>query len=190
VFTNTWSKELSDVASGYIKKANIKNMQPLFPITSGTNKGQPQTQSNFSKAVKAAFRVHYKKHEITEQNIRDIYVSSNIKGKNISMKVRKSIAYLMGHTVKKQDDYIKITTQESDANVDSEETCTACQDAATDPIEVDDGDSMPPLEPIDDEEVEVVEKATKEEVYATMKKYYELKIEYMQRKLAMLDKMI
>lgn len=202
VFKVKWSKELGDIVSGYIKKAKIKDGTALFPVKSGQNKGFPTSPSGFSKQFSEAFAVHYKKYQIGEQNIRDMYVDSNVKGKRLAVKDMKRIAWLMGHTFEtQQTSYGKNQSphqsEASGSGSNAEASGSApIQTQEIEPEPIEDIEETPEEpqeqeeeqeEPKEPEVIELVEKTTKEDVLATIKKYYELKIKLMEKKLAMFE---
>lgn len=195
VFKVKWSKEISDVVTGYIKKAKIQDGMALFPVKSGQSKGLPASASSFSKQFSDAFAVHYKKYQLGEQNIRDMFVDSNIKRKRLSVKESKRYAWLMGHTFEtQQTSYGKNQSPHQSEASGSGSAPIQTQEIEPDPIEdIEEAPEEPQEQEVEQEEpqepevVEVVEKTTKEEVLATIKKYYELKIKLMEKKLAMFE---
>ena len=193
VFKDKLSKELSEVVEGYIDKQKIQDKQPMFATKSGKNKGTPFSSSSFSKKLADAFGVHYTKVSITEQNIRNIYITSNVEGKNLSLGDKKKLAYKMGHTITTQQAYIQ---NQSPVPQEDSDVAESSQGIVIEPIEPELEEQQAETNAVPDEpSVEVLEqladdKITKEDVLRSIKKYYDLKVEYMQKKLAMLDKML
>lgn len=193
VYENTWSKELSKVIKGYVKKNKVKEGGPLFPIVKGKKRGQ--VRNSFSKEFVKAFGMHYKKYELTEQDVRQMHVTYEVNGKPISVKEKKRIAKMMGHTLKTQQElYGKNQSPHQSEASGSGSAPIQTQEIEPDPIEDIEEAPEEPQEQEEEQEVpqepeviEVVEKTTKEEVLATIKKYYELKIKLMEKKLAMFE---
>lgn len=193
VFKNTLSKLLSEILKGYIEKAKIKPNTPLFPTKQGKNKNKPMADTNFGKRLVTALGIHYKKVELSEQNIRDMYVDSVVKrNPDMSVKKKKEIAYLMGHTFQTQQEaYGKNQspqqTPQDEPQDEQPEITTESIEPEPIPIQ-EEAESSPSVEIL--EQVEKLDKVDKESVLRSMKQYYDLKAEYMRKKIAMLDKML
>jgi hypothetical protein len=200
VFKTTFSKTLADVIKGYIVKEKTKVGTPLFPTKTGKNQGQAMLQPNFDKKFKEAFAVHYNKVSLTEQNIRDMYVDSEVKQKSLPVGEEKRIAYLMGHTFKtQQESYGKnqpssgTKSTSSTSSGESEQDSIRTERIEPEPMEgVDEqqAESEPLPQPSVEilEEVEKLDTTTKEDVLRSIKRYYDAKYELVKRQLEMLDK--
>lgn len=189
--------ELGKTIAGYLKKQDITNGNPFFSKQSGNM----FNQNEFSKRVSNAFRVKYNKHSLTVDDLRHIFIN-HLDLNALSIKEKEDIAYDMGHSWQKQAEYKQVKQKGKKAQVVSESDSehdeqtndraeTSRQAEERGEFDLDDtphDEPEPEPEPTPQEEpVQPSQTNSKEELIATMKKYYELKIRILQKKLDMLE---
>lgn len=192
--------ELGKIIAGYLKKQDITDGNPFFSKQSGNM----FNQNEFSKRLSNAFRVKYDKQTLTVDDLRHIFIN-HLDLNALSIKEKEDIAYAMGHSWQKQAEYKQVKQKGKKAQVVSESDSehdeqtndraeTSRQAEERGEFDLDDtphDEPEPEPEPTPQEEpVQASQTNSKEELIATMKKYYELKIKLLEKKLAMLENVL
>lgn len=192
--------ELGKVITGYLKKQNIENGDLFFTKQSGAM----YSQSEFSKRLSNAFKVKYDKHSLTVDDLRHIYIN-HLDLNQLSIQEKEDIAVAMGHSWQKQAEYKQVkkgkkapVVSNEDSNVDEQtndgaETSRDAEERGEfdleEPEHVDIDDSTEPTQ-TQEEPQQQPPTSAKEDLIMTMKKYYELKIKMLEKKLAMLESIL
>lgn len=211
LYQTTLPANLSKVIQKYIKKNDVKNGEYL--IRTGGLK--PYVRDSASKKVTRAFSIKYDKHSLSVDTIRNIYITSlqkdefEVNGKKYSQmtkREKKELSTSMGHSIEESLEYVRVqprprptttpdeagtsnatpSVQEPEARQPSTSGADDAQDAC--PVcsgEEQQADSVPDVQPDTTNDT----MTAKDDLIATMKKYYELKIRVLQKKLDMLDKL-
>lgn len=192
--------ELGKVIAGYLKKQSIADGDLFFTKQSG----DAYTQSHFSKRLTNAFKVKYAKHPLTADNLRHIYIN-HLDLNELSIKEKEDIAMAMGHSWQIQAEYKQVKkgkkaqTTSNDSNVDEQTNGGAetSRDAEArgefdldEPVHDDNDDSTEPTQEQEPQAQQEPQTSAKEDLIRTMKRYYELKIQLLERKLAMLENVL
>jgi hypothetical protein len=203
IYENTFGKELSSIVKGYIDKRKIKSGEYLL-LNALRNKFK--TSGDRSKALKVSFGKHYKKYEVTENDIRHIWETSMqqnefkvpVNGtekyfKDLTTGDKEEFAYHLGHSVATAENYRQIVPHPN--WVRKQKALTKAREEAGEPEPEVQQEAQPEPqndpndglvdEPIDDVGIDVGT-TTKADVLFTMKKYYELKIKFIEKQLSML----
>lgn len=196
--------DLGKVITGYVNKQTITNGDPFFSKQSGSM----YSQNEFSKRLSNAIKVKYDKHPLTVDDLRHIYIN-HLDLNQLSIKEKEDIAMAMGHSWQKQAEYKQVKDKGKRPQVPVEDSDT--EERPTPPPRSDgaetsrqaeergefDYDDPSHDEPEPSQEPEPEPEPTqasqtnaKEELIRTMKKYYELKIKLLEKKLAMLENVL
>lgn len=208
VYQTKLPTELGKVITGYVKKQNITSGDPFFTKQSGDTYNQNQ----FSKRLTNAFKVKYDKHALTVDDLRHVFIN-HLDLNQLSIKEKEEIGLAMGHSWQKQAEYKQVkpskkgkATQvvddsESDSDVDemtNDRAETSRQAIARGEFDISEpAHDEPEPEPQPSQEPEPPQASraasqtnAKEELIRTMKKYYDLKIKMLEKKLAMLENVL
>lgn len=212
LYQTTLPANLSKVIRGYIKKNDVKNGEYLIR----TGNLNPYKGESASKKVTRAFSIKYHKHSLSLDNVRHMYDTSlqkdefEVNGKKWSQmtkREKKQITMSMGHSLDESLEYVRVQPKPRPATTPDEagpsnatpsepeqqpnEPSTSENDAC--PVcsgEQQQSDSEPVNEVVQPEPQATNDTVNaKEDLIATMKKYYDLKIRVLQKKLDMLEKL-
>lgn len=190
--------ELGKVIAGYLKKQNITDGDLFFTKKSG----DAYTQSQFSKRLSNAFKVKYDKHSLTVDDLRHIYIN-HLDFNQLSIQEKEDIATAMGHSWQKQAEYKQVkkgkknqvTNNDSDVDEQTNDGAETSRQAEArgefdldEPEHVDNDDLSEPTQ--EQEPTPQPQTSAKEDLIKTMKKYYDLKIKMLEKKLAMLENVL
>ena len=196
--------DLGKVITGYVNKQKITNGDPFFSKQSGSM----YSQNEFSKRLSNAIKVKYDKHPLTVDDLRHIYIN-HLDLNQLSIKEKEEIAMAMGHSWQKQAEYKQVKDKGKrpqvivdDSDTDERPTPPPRSDGAETSRQAEergefDYDDPSHDEPEPSQEPEPEPEPTqasqtnaKEELIITMRKYYELKIKLLEKKLAMLENVL
>lgn len=196
--------ELGKAITGYLKKQHVADGDLFFTKQSG----DAYTQNQFSKRLSNAFKVKYDKHPLTVDDLRHIYIN-HLDLNQLSIQEKEDIAVAMGHSWQKQAEYkqvkkgkkAQVASNESDNNSDVDEMTNDRAETSRqaeergefdydEPAHVDNDDSTEPTQEPQPEPTQEPQTSEKEDLIRTMKKYYELKIKMLEKKLALLENVL
>ena len=213
IFQDKYSQELSNILAGYVKKRKIKNNEYLL-MNQARNKFKTSGQQ--SNAIKSAFASHYDKFEITLDNIRHIWTTSlhdnefkvDIKDKELfyremTSNEKEDLAELVGHSVVMSENYRQIKARpqkKKKATAQIEETPTEQPEAPTEQVDEVDEVEQETIQTEEDTPVDTTEptnndeeastSVSKEALMLSVKRYYDLKFEMLQKKYELLKKQL
>lgn len=206
LYQTTLPANLSKVIREYIKKKDVKNGEYLIR----TGELNPYVKEGASKKVTRAFGIKYNKHSLSVDTIRNIYITSlhnnefEINGKTWSQmtkREKKELSMSMGHSLDESMEYARVqpkpkpkpTTAPDEAGTsnDAQEADEPSTSGQADTCAICSQNEQPSDNTPDAQADEQPTNATvsKDDLIATMKKYYDLKIRVLQKKLEMLDKL-
>jgi hypothetical protein len=215
LYQTTLPTNLSKIIREYVKKKDVKNEQYLIR----TGELNPYVKEGASKKVTRAFGIKYQKHSLSVDTIRNIYITSlhnnefEVNGKKYSQmtkREKKELSLSMGHSIDESLEYARVqpkpkpTTapdgagtsnatpsvpeqQPNEPSTSEQDACPICSDTAQEDNAQ--SDSVDDTQVAEDLPQATNGSVSKDELIATMKKYYDLKIKVLQKKLDMLDKL-